>query len=70
MSRFKRLRLHRRQASPIAVPLQMVGLLAALIFLISCIFEVLVINDLYAAQHFLLALLLVVLSAWAILEVA
>ncbi len=67
---FNHLRFNRRQASPIAVPLQMVGLLSALIFLIGCIFEVLVINDLYAAQHFLLALLLVVLATWAILEVS
>jgi diguanylate cyclase (GGDEF)-like protein/PAS domain S-box-containing protein len=67
---FPGLRISRRQAASIAVPLQMAGLLSALIFLISCIFELLVINDLYAAQHFLLALLLVVLSAWAIVEVA
>lgn len=60
----------RRPASAIALPLQMVGLLSALIFLISCIFEVLVINDLYSAQHFLLAVLLVGFSAWAILEVS
>ena len=60
----------RRQVSPIAVPLQMAGLLSALFFLIGCIFEVLVINDLYASQHFLLALLLLVLSAWATLEVS
>lgn len=67
---FPRLPISRRQGSPIAVPLQMAGLLSALIFLISCIFELLVINDLYASQHFLLALLVVVLSVWAIVEIA
>lgn len=50
--------------------LQSAGLLCALIFLISSIFEVLLINDLYGSQHGLIALLLLVLSLWALLEVA
>jgi len=57
------------KGSPIAVPLQTVGLLSALIFLISCLFEVLVINGLYEGQHVLVSLLLLSLSIWAIVEV-
>jgi len=56
------------KGSPIAMPLQAVGLLSALIFLISCIFEVLVINGLYEGQHILFSLLLLCLSLWAIVE--
>lgn len=55
---------------PITMALQSAGLLAALIFLINSIFEVLVINHLYESQYFLVALLLAVLSLWAFLEVA
>jgi diguanylate cyclase (GGDEF)-like protein/PAS domain S-box-containing protein len=54
----------------ITLPLQSAGLLSALIFLINSIFEVLVINNLYESEHVLIALLLVVLSLWAFLEVA
>ena len=54
----------------IALPLQTAGLLAALIFLINSIFEVLVINQLYESQYVLIALLLAVLSLWAFLEIA
>lgn len=54
----------------LTLPLQSAGLLAALIFLINAIFEVLVINHLYESQHFLIALLLLALSLWAFLEVA
>lgn len=46
----------------------MVGVLSALIFLVNYTYEVLVIHQLYAAQHFLIALLLWVLSAWALAE--
>jgi diguanylate cyclase (GGDEF)-like protein/PAS domain S-box-containing protein len=58
-----------QRLSPIAVPLQMAGFLSVLIFLIGCVFEVLVINDLYSAQHFLLSSLMVALALWAIVEV-
>ena len=54
----------------IALPLQTAGLLAALIFLINSIFEVLVINQLYESQYVVIALLLAVLSLWAFLELA
>ena len=54
----------------ITLPLQSAGLLSTLIFLINAIFEVLVINHLYGSQYVLIALLLVVLSLWAFLEVA
>jgi len=57
------------KGSPIAVPLQAVGLLSALIFLISCLFEVMVINGMYEGQHVLLSLLLMSLSIWAIVEI-
>jgi diguanylate cyclase (GGDEF)-like protein/PAS domain S-box-containing protein len=56
-------------SSRIAIALQTAGLLSALIFLITATFEVLVINDLYASQHALIALLAGVLSLWALLEV-
>ena len=63
---------HRDQQSrksPIAVPLQMAGVLSALIFLISFTFEVLVINKLYQAQHFLVIALLIAFAVWALVEV-
>ena len=53
----------------IGVALQSVGLLSALIFLISSIYEVLVINTIYESQYFLIALLLAGLSLWAFVEV-
>lgn len=56
--------------SPIAVALQSAGLLSALIFMISSIYEVLVINNLHASQRFLIGLLLGALSVWAFLEIA
>ncbi len=55
--------------SPIAIPLQTVGLLSALIFLIGCLLEVLVINRLYPGQHVLLSLLMLCLSLWALVEI-
>lgn len=58
-----------QRLAPLAVPLQMAGFLSALIFLIGCIFEVLVINNLYAAQYFLLSSLMVALAVWALVEV-
>jgi len=57
------------KGSPIAVPLQAAGLLSALIFLISCLFEVVVINGMYEGQHILISLLLMSLSIWAIVEI-
>ena len=56
--------------SAIAIVLQSIGLLSALIFLIGSVYEVLVINKLHTAQHFLIALLLLILSVWAFLEAA
>ncbi len=53
----------------ITMPLQSAGLLSALIFLINSIYEVLVINHLYTSQYFLIGLLLIALSLWALLEV-
>ena len=55
--------------SAIAIALQSTGFLSALIFLISSIYEVLVINKLHTSQHFLIALLLLILSIWAFCEV-
>lgn len=57
------------QQPSFAVALQTIGLLSALIFLISSIYEVLVINNLYVSQHFLIALLLAGLCVWALLEI-
>jgi PAS domain S-box-containing protein len=51
------------------IALQSAGTLSALIFLISSINEVLLINNLYTSQQFLIGLLLVVFSLWALLEV-
>lgn len=58
-----------REMRPIAIPLQSAGLLSSLIFMISGIYEILVINSLYQSQYFLIALLLGGLSLWAFLEV-
>ena len=55
---------------PIAIPLQSAGLLSTLIFLIGSVYEVLFINALYRSQYFLIAILLVMLSIWAFLEIA
>jgi PAS domain S-box-containing protein len=55
--------------SSIAIPLQTAWALSALIFLISSIYEVLSINHLYRSQQFLIGILLVALSLWALLEV-
>ena len=49
--------------------LQTVGLLSALIFLVNYTFEVLVINRLFPAQYILIALLLLTLCVWSIVEV-
>jgi len=51
------------------MPLQTAGLLCALIFVISSIFEVLSLNHLYVTQHGLIALLLETLAVWALIEV-
>jgi diguanylate cyclase (GGDEF)-like protein len=56
-------------AVAIGVPLQLVGFLSALIFVINGGFEVLVVNDLHAEQYGLIALFLVSLCLWAIIEV-
>lgn len=48
--------------------LQTVGLLSALVFVINTLYELVVVHGLYASQHFLIALLLWVLSGWALLE--
>lgn len=58
------------ERSALAIALQSVGLLSALIFLINSIYEVLVINNLHTSRHFLIALLLGALSVWAFLEIA
>jgi diguanylate cyclase (GGDEF)-like protein/PAS domain S-box-containing protein len=55
--------------SGITLPLQTTGILSALIFLINFTFEVIVHHELYAAQYFLIGILLVVLSIWALVEV-
>ncbi len=54
--------------SPTATPLRTVWLLSVLVFLINYTFEVLDFNDLYESQHFLLALLQLTLSSWALVE--
>jgi PAS domain S-box-containing protein len=58
-----------RPRSSVAIALQTAGTLSALIFLISSINEVLSINHLYQSQQFLIGLLLVIFSLWALLEV-
>lgn len=54
----------------ISTPLRAVWILSVLIFLIQYTFEVLVINRLYESQQFLLALLQLTLSLWAIVELS
>ena len=72
--RFKVIHLtgHRHKPSrnsPIAVPLQMAGLLSALVFLGGFTLEVLVINNLYLSQHILVVALMLTLAVWTIVEV-
>ncbi len=54
--------------SPIALSLQTIWLLCVLVFLINYTFEVFTFNHLYASQRFLLALLQLSLSVWALTE--
>lgn len=54
--------------SPISTPLQTVWILSVLVFLIDYTFEVLAFNRLYESQHFLLTLLQLTLSLWAVIE--
>lgn len=54
--------------SPTAIPLRTLWLLSVLIFLINYTFEVLDFNHLYESQQFLLVLLQLTLSLWALLE--
>lgn len=54
--------------SPTAIPLQTLWLLAVLIFLINYTFEVLAFNHLYESQQFLLVLLQLTFSLWALVE--
>jgi diguanylate cyclase (GGDEF)-like protein len=54
--------------SPTAIPLQTLWLLAVLIFLINYTFEVLDFNHLYESQQFLLVLLQLTFSLWALVE--
>jgi PAS domain S-box-containing protein len=58
-----------RGSASAAIALQSAWTLSALIFLISSIYEVLSTNHLYQSQQFLIGLLLVVFSLWALLEV-
>jgi C4-dicarboxylate-specific signal transduction histidine kinase len=58
------------RSSATGLALQTAGTLAALIFLVSSVFEVLAINNLYQAQHQLIGFLLCSFAAWAWLEVA
>lgn len=58
------------RSSSTGFALQSAGTLAALIFLVSSVFEVLAINNLYEAQHQLIGLLLCSFATWAWLEVA
>lgn len=62
---------HRRasEAASISIALRSAGSLSVLIFLISSIYEVLVINRLHESQHLLLGILLTVLASWAWLEI-
>ena len=50
-----------------SAPLQSIGLLCALIFVINYTYELLDIHSLYQSQRFLISLLLWVLSGWALL---
>ncbi len=56
------------QSSSVATPLITVWLLSVLVFLVGYTFEVLDYNHLYVSQHFLLALLQLTLSLWALIE--
>ena len=56
--------------SPGLDALQTAGVLSALIFVVNCTFEVLVMHSLYAAQYVLITLLLSALAVWAVWEVA
>ena len=58
-----------RVRSSAAIALQAAWTLSALIFLLSSIYEVLSTNRLHQSQQFLIGLLLVVFSLWALLEV-
>jgi diguanylate cyclase (GGDEF)-like protein/PAS domain S-box-containing protein len=69
MTQFIERRDKQSRTSPIAVSLQMAGFLSALIFLIGFTLEVLVINNLYLSQHFLVVVLMIALAVWAIIEV-
>jgi len=51
------------------VALQMAGLLSALIFALSCGFEVLHANTLHSSQYIIIALLQCTLALWAIIEI-
>lgn len=55
-------------ASPTATPLQTLWLLSVLIFLTGYTLEVLDYNDLYESQQFLLVLLQLAFSLWALIE--
>ena len=59
-----------RRPSPGLDALQTAGVLSALIFLVNCTFEVLVMHGLYSAQYLLISLLLWALAVWALWEVA
>ena len=50
------------------LPLQVVGVLSAMLFAIGCGYEVLYINGLHAPQYGLIALLQIALATWAIVE--
>ena len=64
-------RTRAQQGHPtMALALQTAGMLSALIFLISSVYEVFVINHLYGSQRFLISLLLLILALWAFLEVS
>ncbi|HPB76646.1 MAG TPA: PAS domain-containing protein, partial [Chromatiaceae bacterium] len=56
-------------ASPIARSLQTIWLLCVLVFLVNYTFEILDLNHLYQTRHFLLALLQLSFSVWALIEV-
>jgi len=58
-----------RLAPKLAVPLQTISLLAAVVFVASFTHEVLDTNNLYVNQHFLLTILQLLLTLWAFIEV-
>jgi hypothetical protein len=51
-----------------AFQLQVVGVLSAMLFALGCGYEVLFVNGIHAPQYVLVALLQIVLAAWAIIE--